>query len=286
MSFGGAKRRRLPGQEFSWESGGGEQDTAPTPLFPKYRVGRARPLSTIEAAQVRLYKQLRERWHDGPYYVEFRQSPGGSPGSASLGGATTSQPTDPFNGMATYGQRYQRKTRTLPKLAGRSYGESQPAEGISECATLARTCADVLSSAAMHLFPKELWKTLDPNYVGLSTGSEALASRKRGFEDDDLPEEGDDADTKRRSEGAGTGAGRAGPAGGEEDGEEGDRHADGEDDDDLLDDEEAGEEEPVDDDFEEDDDEMADDYNAEQYFDGGDDAEDFDLGGGDEGDVY
>lgn len=35
MSRFGAKAKRLPGAEFTWETGpGGEADTAPTPLYP------------------------------------------------------------------------------------------------------------------------------------------------------------------------------------------------------------------------------------------------------------
>ncbi|KAI5299907.1 hypothetical protein KEM56_002893 [Ascosphaera pollenicola] len=205
MSFGGAKRRRLPGQEFSWEAGGGEQDTAPTPLFP-----------------------LREKIHDGPYYVVLcGKQPVGSANAPSAKGASF----DPFQGMATYGQRYVKKTRTLPKLAGRPY--------------------------LMNLFPKELWTTLDPKYVGFSSGlgSGALGTRKRGFEEEEL------ADEEERQ--------RVPRAEGDEEDDDGDNREGGEKGDaDLLEEEdEQGEDELVDNDFEEDDDDMADDYSAEQYFD-------------------
>lgn len=47
----------------------------------------------------------------------------GSP-SSQKGGAAAARKAqfDPFQGMATYGQRYLKKTRTLPKLGGRPYG--------------------------------------------------------------------------------------------------------------------------------------------------------------------
>ncbi|KAI5301020.1 hypothetical protein KEM55_003053 [Ascosphaera atra] len=247
---GGAKRRRLPGQEFSWESGpGGEQDTAPTPLFPKYHVSQAKPLSSVEALQVDYYRQLREKIHDGPYYVVL---PGVSSGGNKSHIANGAQ-IDPFQGMATYGQRYQKKTRALPKLTGRPY--------------------------AMNLFPKELWTTLDPNYVGLAAGAaggaQALKSRKQTFEDEDVE---DEEPGRKRADGEEE----------EDDEERGTKRRRGDAEDDLLEDEEEGdEEEIVDNDFEEDEDDMADDYNAEQYFDGGsDDAGDYDLNGGDDGDVY
>lgn len=81
------------------------------------------------------------------------------------------------------------------------------------------------------------------------------AGLKRGFEDDE-DDAVDDAAAKRRAVGGG----------GDE--EEVDAEADERD---VLDGDEEPEDEIVDDDFEDDDDEMGGDYNAEQYFDAGDD---------------
>ncbi|KAK2745745.1 hypothetical protein FQN55_006066 [Onygenales sp. PD_40] len=260
MSRFGAKRgKRLPGAEFSWDTeGGGEPDTAPTPLFPKYAVPIAKPLTQEERNEVDYYRRLRETIHDGPYYTVLSAPPSHKPGAGGgVGGGAAARngQFDPFQGMATYGQRYLKKTRTLPRLSARPY--------------------------AMNFFPKELWSTLDPKYVGLQAGgANGLGSllrggqAKRGFEDEEEEEEEGPSRKKREA--------------GDED-EEGSeagekRRGRGEDDDLLDGDEEEGEEEIVDDDFEDDEEDMGGDYNAEQYFDGGDDDADGYDGGGGEGD--
>ncbi|PGH34055.1 DNA-directed RNA polymerase III subunit RPC7 [[Emmonsia] crescens] len=254
--FGANRGKKLPGAEFSWDTeGGGEPDTAPTPLFPKYSVPIARSLTEEERSQVHYYRRLREIIHDGPYYTVLNGSPSSQKGGAA---AARKAQFDPFQGMATYGQRYLKKTRTLPKLGGRPY--------------------------VMNFFPKELWSTLDPKYVGLQAGGAdgfgtlLRGGQKRGFEDEEEDEEEVGPLRKRRE------------VGGEEDeegsetGEKRKRRAGGEDEDLLDEDEDEGEEEIVDDDFEDDEEDMGGDYNAEQYFDGGDDDADGYDGGGGEGD--
>ncbi|OJD18210.1 hypothetical protein AJ78_01768 [Emergomyces pasteurianus Ep9510] len=255
--FGANRGKKLPGAEFSWETEGGrEPDTAPTPLFPKYSVPVARVLKEEERTQVDYYRRLRETIHDGPYYTVLSAPP-----SSQRGGAMAARKAqfDPFQGMATYGQRYLKKTRTLPKLSGRPY--------------------------VMNFFPKELWSTLDPKYVGLQTagangfGALLRGEQKRGFEDEEEDEEEEVGPSRKRRE-----------AGGDEDeegsetGEKRKRRAGGEDEDLLDEDEDEGEDEIVDDDFEDDEEDMGGDYNAEQYFDGGDDDGDGYDGGGGEGD--
>ncbi|KAL1956252.1 hypothetical protein VTO42DRAFT_7512 [Malbranchea cinnamomea] len=244
MSRGGFKgKKRLPGAEFSWETeGGGEVDNGPTPLFPKYLVPSARPLSQTEREQADHYRRLREKIHDGPYFAML-----GAPPSWGKEGVSARAQFDPFQGMATYGQRYVKKTRALPVLSSRSY--------------------------VMNFFPKQLWSTLDPKYVGLPDGSTSgvapLTTRKRGFED--IEDEQLDEERKKRN-----------VLGDEEEGSEPDEETlEGEED-------EEGEDDIVDDDFEEDEEDMGGDYNAEQYFDAGDDDGDgYDAGGGgDDFDTY
>ncbi|KAK2766054.1 hypothetical protein FQN54_007569 [Arachnomyces sp. PD_36] len=244
MSRFAAKRgKKLPGAEFTWDDDpGGEPDTAPTPLFPKYKVPRAEQLTPLEQSQVDYYRSLREKIHDGPYYTVL--------GNDSFE-KNSREHFDPFQGMPTYGERFRKKTRTLPKLTGRPY--------------------------VINLFPKDLWSTLDLNYVGLNKAQGgafgARRSHKRGFEDDTEEHEIAEEGSKRRN------VGEDGKEGGEEDDDEGD--------DPLADEEEQDEEEIVDDDFSEDEEDMGGDYNAEQYFDGGDDDGDgYDGGGGDDNDIY
>ncbi|KAK1145761.1 DNA-directed RNA polymerase III subunit C31 [Aspergillus melleus] len=248
MSRFGAKKggRKLPGAEFTWDADpNGEPDGAPTPLYPKYTVPRARPLSERELLQVNLYRDLRDRFHDGPYYSVLDAA-----SSAAKKGSAARASFDPFHGMPSYSGRYQKKKRALPLMKGRAY--------------------------ALKFFPRELWPTIQPNFKGNVvvdgyTPQTARSGIKRGFEDDD--EEEDDDDAKKRQKGDGG-----------EDGE-------GAENEDLLEDEEGQEEEEIiDDDFEDDEDEMGGDYNAEQYFDGGDDEfgdDGFgDGGGGGEEDTY
>lgn len=108
----------------------------------------------------------------------------------------------------------------------------------------------------LRFFPQQLWKVIQPSYNpdAALDGYAPQAKRtwiKRGFEED---EEEEEQPTKRRR-------------GGEDEDEEdrGDEEEAG------LEEDEEQEEEIVDDDFEDDEDEMGGDYNAEQYFDGGDD---------------
>ncbi|KAK2742346.1 hypothetical protein FQN57_005434 [Myotisia sp. PD_48] len=249
MSRGGrggrGRGRMLPGAEFSGRpEPGAELDTAPTPLFPKYAVPVPGKLSVVDISRVEHYRQLREAIHDGPYYTVLSGPP-----SWNKKGHSVRAQFDPFQGMATYSERYMKKTRALPELSAISF--------------------------EMNFFPKELWSTLDPKYVGLpSTFSNGFGSlsQKRGLEDDD--EEDDDDDTRRKRRNVGED---------EEDEEEtGVRRRGGPDEED-----EEGEEEIVDDDFEDNEEEMGGDYNAEQYFDGGDELGDgYDDGGGEDGDIY
>ncbi|KAJ5104466.1 hypothetical protein NUU61_001813 [Penicillium alfredii] len=188
MSRAGAKKgRRMPGAEFSWDADpGGEPDTAPTPLYPKYVVPLARKLNPREQSQVDYYRGLRERFHEGPYYSVLDAS-----SSTAKKGSAARVNFDPFHGMPTYSGRYQKKRRTLPKISGQSYH--------------------------LNFFPREFWQTLQPNFRpgGMMDGYEAQMPRagvKRGFEDEE--DEAEDDAAKRRA------------AGGEEDEGEGEVDAD------------------------------------------------------------
>ncbi|KAM5472450.1 DNA-directed RNA polymerase III subunit C31 [Microsporum audouinii] len=250
------RNKKAPGAEFAWKSeGGGEVDTSPTPLFPKYTLPVPAKFTESEVSGVQLYRQLREKIHDGPFYTVLSTQP-----SYGKKGVSARAQFDPFQGMASYGQRYMRKSRTLPKLSAIPF--------------------------EMNFFPKELWSTLDPKYVGLpgafanGAGSFSKATQKRGFEEDEEEDEEDESRRKKRNQGdedddgSDLGDKRRGNA------REGEEAPD--------DDDDEGEDEIVDDDFEEDEEEMGGDYNAEQYFDGGEELGDgFDEGGGGEdNDVY
>ncbi|KAL1968939.1 hypothetical protein VTN77DRAFT_773 [Rasamsonia byssochlamydoides] len=247
--FGGKNGKKPPGAEFAWTAEpGGEPDNAPTPLFPKYDVPKAARLQPREQAEVDRYRALREKFHDGPYYTVLDAART----SAKKGSAARAL-FDAFHGMPSYSQKYQKKKRALPKIQGRPY--------------------------ALNFFPRELWRTIQPNYKPDSSvfGIEAMRKRsfKRGFEDDEEEEDEEEIAKRRKLD-----------DGEDEDEDEGKRT----DEEGDLEEEDEKEEELEDDDFSEDDDEMGGDYNAEQYFDAGEDEGDIDGfadggGGGDE-DIY
>jgi DNA-directed RNA polymerase III subunit RPC7 len=146
--FAGKKGKRGPGAEFTWDTDpGGEPDTAPTPLYPvcphslwlflrlfamslayfrqlphpqAYVVPYARKISSKEQAEVDKYRRLREAHHEGPYYSVIDAS-----ASSAKKGSAARANFDPFTGMPSYSGRYQKKHRTIPKIAGigRDYGE-------------------------------------------------------------------------------------------------------------------------------------------------------------------
>ncbi|EGD87769.1 hypothetical protein H112_04236 [Trichophyton rubrum D6] len=275
-----ARNKKAPGAEFAWKSeGGGEVDTSPTPLFPKYTVPVPAQFTDAEISRVQLYRQLREKIHDGPFYTVLASQP-----SYGKKGVPARAQFDPFQGMASYGQRYMKKSRTLPKLSAVPFGNALLTPHYFDVVQRTNKKRESNNIAEMNYFPKELWSTLDPKYVGLpgtfaNGGGFSKAMQKRGFEEDEDEDEEDEGRRKKRNQGdeddEGSDAGgrrRTGVREGE---------------DALDDDEEDAEDEIVDDDFEEDEEEMGGDYNAEQYFDGGDELGDgFDEGGGDDNDVY
>ncbi|KAJ5146257.1 uncharacterized protein N7515_000821 [Penicillium bovifimosum] len=153
---GAPKGRKPPGTEFTWDADpGGEPDTAPTPMFPKYTVPLARKLNPAEQSQVDYYRHLREGFHEGPYYSVLDAS-----STSAKKGSVARVNFDPFHGMPTYSGRYQKKRRTIPKIAGRSY--------------------------VLKFFPRELWPTIQPNFRPDENAYQVSATgMKRGFEDEE-----------------------------------------------------------------------------------------------------
>ena len=76
-------------------------------------------LTPREQLQVDYYRDLRERYHEGPYYSVLDAA-----SSSAKKGSAARANYDPFHGMPSYSGRYQKKKRTLPKLQGRPYSES------------------------------------------------------------------------------------------------------------------------------------------------------------------
>lgn len=137
--------------------------------------------------------------------------------------------------MQTYTQRYRMGVRKLPDWSKRK--------------------------VQLHLFPHELWDTIDPSLA--SKRPKAVPKTTRRPKLDSLKDDGrDPADP----------ADPADPDNPEAANDDADEDAD--------EDAEKDKEENLEDDFSEDDSEMGADYNAENYFDAGD--QDDDMGGGDD----
>jgi DNA-directed RNA polymerase III subunit RPC7 len=160
MSFGGGRGARKPlppGSEFNWQKAPGElPDGAPTPTFPvctprpviyiilpslcdtsskfsnltmpnqPYETPKAEPLQTRERSEVDRYRALRDRFQNGPYYAFTNAA-----STSARQGTKERAQFDPFNGMPSYSSRYQKRKRTVPKIAGREYSESPALWSIS-----------------------------------------------------------------------------------------------------------------------------------------------------------
>ncbi len=63
-----------------------------------------------ERLQVARYRAFRDRVHEGPLYTVLSET------------KQAGKQADPFEGMPTYTQKYQKRTRRLPKLDTRPYG--------------------------------------------------------------------------------------------------------------------------------------------------------------------
>lgn len=92
---------------------------APDKLYKDYVVPLARKLTPREQSSTDYYRSLREKFHDGPYYSVLDVS-----SSNAKKGSAARANFDPFHGMPSYAGRYQKKRRTIPKIAGvREYGK-------------------------------------------------------------------------------------------------------------------------------------------------------------------
>ena len=76
-----------------------------------YVVPWARKLYDKEKSEVDHYRNLRERFHNGPFYSVLD-----SASSSAKKGTAARANFDPFHGMPSYSGKYQKKHRTMPKI--------------------------------------------------------------------------------------------------------------------------------------------------------------------------
>ncbi|KAK4098134.1 hypothetical protein N658DRAFT_432605 [Parathielavia hyrcaniae] len=272
-------------------------DGKPSELFPPYDVPKAPLLSKKEEKQVSYFLLFREQCQDSPLYTQARhwtQSTGGGATTTSRTygqdqlnkryGQTSKATVDPFTAVPTYSHRFKKVPRTLPDLGSRPF--------------------------AKEFFPPELYATLDGDdepssgSTGGSAAGQSAAKRRRvgpktlGLSNITSYKTAEELFLPEAQQQLGAGGGGAGAASMDKalqfidtmekqnGDEEGGGILSGEDDDDWVkgngeDDEDGNVDE--DDQYE---DESGDDYNAEAYFDGNQDDEDYDEGGDDGGDFF
>ncbi|KAJ5099828.1 hypothetical protein N7532_006829 [Penicillium argentinense] len=129
-------------------------------LRQAYVVPLRRKLTQTEQNHTDWYRSLRERYQDGPYYAVLDSS-----STSAKKGSAARVNFDPFHGMPSYSRRYQKKRRTIPKIADVRDYETQ-------------------------FFPRELWQTIKPDFrpdapVDGYKPKMASFGMKRGFEDDE-----------------------------------------------------------------------------------------------------
>lgn len=220
---------------------------------------QAPPSTEREASTLKHYLAVRDRIHDGPFYTILndgmknglkRKRNDSAPTEASL--------FNPFTDNQTYSAKYFKVRRKLPKLDVRPYGKF---------AQLLHCIEGISSFSATHLFPRELRSLLGGDAADGKAANDGQPPKKRTLQiskssavtriENYIEQQG-----KRLKEI-------------EEHGEELEEE---------FDEEEADEEKPdaVDEEdnwsaISSDSEESGDDYNAERYFDNGDD-DDFDEG--------
>ncbi|KOS22935.1 hypothetical protein ESCO_003635 [Escovopsis weberi] len=248
-----------------WEDGD-EPDARPSDLFPPYIVPTPRALTSIEDSSVQHFLLLRHQVHLSPLYISKRTSlidPAaprkvyGRDQMNALFDVKSKASVDPFTAVPTYSQRFARQERALPDWSARP------------------VCRE--------MFPAELLDTVDAADAGAGAGARkkrrlelskvnALPSAEEAF--GMLAAAGAGADDELDDDDDGGGEPLAGPADGRKILERLDAMRDDDGDDaggDLDDEEGLGEEEDEDEVY---DDEDAGDYDAEGYFDNGDDGGD------------
>jgi DNA-directed RNA polymerase III subunit RPC7 len=82
-----------------------------------YDVPKADKLQPREQREVDRYRALRERFHDGPYHAIVNEASTSAKKDSKLRAQF-----DPFHGMPSYTEKYRKRKRTIPHLAGREYG--------------------------------------------------------------------------------------------------------------------------------------------------------------------
>ncbi|OAA46157.1 hypothetical protein NOR_02910 [Metarhizium rileyi] len=122
---GGARGGGRP--NVPWDTGD-EPDARPSELFPPYTVPIPRDLAATEISAVQHFLLLRHQIHSSPLYTSKRTflhdptTPRKMYGQAQMNaryGVKNKASVDPFNAMPTYSQKFVREERALPDWSAR-----------------------------------------------------------------------------------------------------------------------------------------------------------------------
>ncbi|EUC32666.1 hypothetical protein COCVIDRAFT_39153 [Bipolaris victoriae FI3] len=226
----------IAGTELNWDLTGLDIQKGPAERFPEAPPPQAPPPTNDELDMVRHHLAVRDRIHEGPFYTILNDGmKNGLKRKANEPAPTEASLFDPFTGNQTYSAKYLKVRRRLPKLDARPY--------------------------VVDLFPAELRPTLDVD----GTRTDGTATKKRRTLGVTKVNAESQIERLIRSEQLRTNEAEARAE------EEGDEDAD-------EDEEDADEDKPDAVDEEDnwsaastDSEESDDDYNAEQYFDNGED---------------
>ena len=83
------------------------------------RLNPQKPLTKTERQQIGHYRNLRARVHEGPLYTIL----GDNARVGKTQASSVAAQRDPFEGMPRYSDKYKKKTRRIPRLDTRPYGE-------------------------------------------------------------------------------------------------------------------------------------------------------------------
>lgn len=250
-AFGGRGGLTIGGVEVGWDLTGINIQKGPAEAFPPRPAPLALPPTTKESSTLSHYLAVRDRIHEGPFYTILADGmTSGKKRRPNEAAPTDLSLFNPFTDNQTYTSKYMKVRRRIPKLDMRPYGEY-----MRLCFSRSRIANSI---TVTEFFPLEL----QPLIGDSAPTSDGPASKKRK-----TLQIAKTADVKSKIDGYME----------QQDRRIRDQEERGEDDDEFDEEEEEEEEKPDAVDEEDnwsavssDSEESGDDYNAEQYFDNGD----------------
>ncbi|KAI4927893.1 hypothetical protein J4E85_006406 [Alternaria conjuncta] len=112
----------IAGTELNWDLTGLDIQKGPAERFPEAPPPQAPPPTDDELAMVKHHLAVRDRIHEGPFYTILNDGmKNGLKRKANEPAPTEASLFDPFTGNQTYSAKYLKVRRRLPKLDARPY---------------------------------------------------------------------------------------------------------------------------------------------------------------------